>query len=232
MSILNDSPFLMYSDGNGNIFEDTSLFVVGRSGWDAYRRLVKHYEPKQVTRSVVWRAQLLKADLCSEGDSKFLVNFYAWEANVLEYERQNGDRLSDRDRCGVVLISCPEDLKTHLSSRVDTHESFKLMREIIESFYVQRMKWDGGGGIGAPTPMDVNAILPAGGKGGGKGDKKKIEDLKKKKDKERREKQQANKKSKKGGGKGAADAKGTAGATPLSFQLSPERANCNEAPLD
>ena len=35
-----------------------------RSGWDAYRRLVKHYEPKQVTRSVVWRAQLLKADLC------------------------------------------------------------------------------------------------------------------------------------------------------------------------
>ena len=26
----------MYSDGNGNIFEDTSLFVVGRSGWDAY----------------------------------------------------------------------------------------------------------------------------------------------------------------------------------------------------
>jgi pyruvate-formate lyase-activating enzyme len=29
------SPFLLYSDGKGNIFEDTSLFVVGRSGWDA-----------------------------------------------------------------------------------------------------------------------------------------------------------------------------------------------------
>jgi hypothetical protein len=28
-------PFLLYSDGKGNIFEDTSLFVVGRSGWDA-----------------------------------------------------------------------------------------------------------------------------------------------------------------------------------------------------
>lgn len=26
----------MYSDGQGNIFEDTSLYVVGRSGWDAY----------------------------------------------------------------------------------------------------------------------------------------------------------------------------------------------------
>ena len=36
MSILNHSPYLMYSDGNGNIFEDTSLYVVGRSGWDAY----------------------------------------------------------------------------------------------------------------------------------------------------------------------------------------------------
>ncbi len=28
-------PFLLYSDGNGNIFEDTSLYAVGRSGWDA-----------------------------------------------------------------------------------------------------------------------------------------------------------------------------------------------------
>ncbi len=29
------SPFLLYSDGKGNIFEDTSLYVVGRTGWDA-----------------------------------------------------------------------------------------------------------------------------------------------------------------------------------------------------
>lgn len=29
------SPFVLYSDGKGNIFEDTSLCVVGRSGWDA-----------------------------------------------------------------------------------------------------------------------------------------------------------------------------------------------------
>ncbi len=29
------SPFLMYSDGKGKIFEDTSLYVTGRTGWDA-----------------------------------------------------------------------------------------------------------------------------------------------------------------------------------------------------
>ena len=29
------SPDLLYSDGKGNIFEDTSLYVTGRSGWDA-----------------------------------------------------------------------------------------------------------------------------------------------------------------------------------------------------
>lgn len=29
------SPYVLYSDGNGNIFEDTSLFVTGRTGWDA-----------------------------------------------------------------------------------------------------------------------------------------------------------------------------------------------------
>ena len=30
-----NSPFILYSDGQGNIFEDTSLYVTGRSGWDA-----------------------------------------------------------------------------------------------------------------------------------------------------------------------------------------------------
>src|SRR6187549_486045 len=29
------SPYILYSDGEGNIFEDTSLYVTGRSGWDA-----------------------------------------------------------------------------------------------------------------------------------------------------------------------------------------------------
>ena len=29
------SPFILYSDGEGNIFEDNSLFACGRSGWDA-----------------------------------------------------------------------------------------------------------------------------------------------------------------------------------------------------
>lgn len=35
MQQLKDSPFLMYSDGMGNIFEDTTLYVTGRTGWDA-----------------------------------------------------------------------------------------------------------------------------------------------------------------------------------------------------
>src|SRR5438067_1003047 len=29
------SPYLLYSDGKGNIYEDTSLYALGRSGWDA-----------------------------------------------------------------------------------------------------------------------------------------------------------------------------------------------------
>src|ERR1700721_716540 len=35
MSKLNQSPYILYSDGKGNIFEDISLYVTGRSGWDA-----------------------------------------------------------------------------------------------------------------------------------------------------------------------------------------------------
>lgn len=33
---ITESPYLLYSDGNGNIFEDTSLYAVGRAGWDAF----------------------------------------------------------------------------------------------------------------------------------------------------------------------------------------------------
>ncbi|MBC8034472.1 MAG: radical SAM protein [Chitinophagaceae bacterium] len=33
--ILDKSPFILYSDGNGKIFEDQSLYAAGRTGWDA-----------------------------------------------------------------------------------------------------------------------------------------------------------------------------------------------------
>lgn len=32
---LKQSPYILYSDGKGNIYEDTSLYTTGRSGWDA-----------------------------------------------------------------------------------------------------------------------------------------------------------------------------------------------------
>ncbi len=31
-----NNPFLLYSDGEGNIFEDETLYAVGRAGWDAF----------------------------------------------------------------------------------------------------------------------------------------------------------------------------------------------------
>jgi hypothetical protein len=34
--MLSQSPYLLYSDGNGNIYEDETLYSVGRAGWDAF----------------------------------------------------------------------------------------------------------------------------------------------------------------------------------------------------
>jgi Radical SAM superfamily len=34
--MLTSSPFLLYSDGDGNIFEDLTLYAMGRAGWDAF----------------------------------------------------------------------------------------------------------------------------------------------------------------------------------------------------
>ena len=33
--VLKASPYLLYSDGKGKIFEDLTLYATGRSGWDA-----------------------------------------------------------------------------------------------------------------------------------------------------------------------------------------------------
>lgn len=33
---LTHSPYLLYSDGKGNIFEDDTLYALGRAGWDAF----------------------------------------------------------------------------------------------------------------------------------------------------------------------------------------------------
>ncbi|NSL87459.1 radical SAM protein [Chitinophaga sp. Mgbs1] len=34
--MLKQTPYILYSDGKGNIFEDTTMHVTGRSGWDAW----------------------------------------------------------------------------------------------------------------------------------------------------------------------------------------------------
>ena len=43
--MLSESPFILYSDGKGNIFEDTTLYSTGRSGWDALPIPVEEWIP-------------------------------------------------------------------------------------------------------------------------------------------------------------------------------------------
>ncbi len=45
MSQPKHSPYILYSDGKGNIFEDTSLLVVGRAGWDAMPISIEEWIP-------------------------------------------------------------------------------------------------------------------------------------------------------------------------------------------
>lgn len=43
MSVLTQSPYILYSDGKGNIFEDTTLYAAGRAGWDAFEVPVEEW---------------------------------------------------------------------------------------------------------------------------------------------------------------------------------------------
>lgn len=42
---LTQSPYILYSDGNGNIYEDETLYALGRSGWDALEVTVDEWIP-------------------------------------------------------------------------------------------------------------------------------------------------------------------------------------------
>ncbi len=42
---LNSSPYILYSDGKGNISEDQSLYATGRSGWDALPIAIDEWIP-------------------------------------------------------------------------------------------------------------------------------------------------------------------------------------------
>ncbi len=42
---LTESPYLLYSDGEGNIFEDETLYALGRTGWDAIPVPVEDWIP-------------------------------------------------------------------------------------------------------------------------------------------------------------------------------------------
>lgn len=41
--MINKRPYLLYSDGKGNIFEDQTLYATGRSGWDAFEVPVQEW---------------------------------------------------------------------------------------------------------------------------------------------------------------------------------------------
>lgn len=43
MSELKQSPYILYSDGKGNIFEDKTLYAAGRAGWDAFEVPVEEW---------------------------------------------------------------------------------------------------------------------------------------------------------------------------------------------
>jgi len=51
---LTESPYLLYSDGEGNIFEDETLYVVGRAGWDAYPLPEEDWIPLRNSRRPCW----------------------------------------------------------------------------------------------------------------------------------------------------------------------------------
>ena len=132
-------------------------------GLEAWRCLVKEYEPAVATRYCAVLAALLTPVWTETGG--FMEQLVEWERRLRQYEAMAGEKLSDALKCAVVTAKAPHRVKDFLRlSPTDLTGNYGQLREAIRNFLAKgRVYTADGTGVDA---MEVGAVLPI--KGGGK----------------------------------------------------------------
>ena len=134
-----------------------------RSGFEAWRRLTKEFEGRDLVRSTMWRSQLLQWNLMASGEDQYFTQFKAFLKQCDELSRQTGQELSDNDKLGVVLLHKPASLSQAMTLVPQVVKSWELMRNMVETHYEDVAK------ITATVPPDAMQVGFVSNKGSGKG---------------------------------------------------------------
>ena len=110
----------------------------GDNGFEAWRLLVKRYEPAERNRAF----GLLNSVLQHRFDSKdILTSLSEWEERTRSYERSSGEKLPDGVLIATILNGIADPLKTHLQVNSNRFATYAELRVIIEDYFSSKKIW-------------------------------------------------------------------------------------------
>ena len=83
--------------------------VKDKNGYALWQKLVHHYEPKTLSKGLVWRRQLLNP-VFPKAEADFQAALQDWESALAEYIEETGREFEDEDKRGVLLEMAPANI--------------------------------------------------------------------------------------------------------------------------
>ena len=107
------------------------------SGVQAFRDLVRRYNPRWEARSLKQLPEIMHFDFGQEpaGVTHRMIVF---ERFIAESETSSGEALGVQVECAVFLERVPPELRTHLLLTCGLRQDYAIMRQTVESYSVAR----------------------------------------------------------------------------------------------
>ena len=139
------------------------------NGLEAWRLLCREFQPRVGGRFATMLRAILRPDWwLNEPD--FRRALAVWDGQVLTYDAQSGEPLSERIKTAVIMEFAPKHVSELLAlSPPETRDSYPLLRDALRSLSdANRVYSHAGFGapLGGPAPMDTSAAIAAAAMGG------------------------------------------------------------------
>ena len=110
--------------------------VKGRNGYEAWRLLVREFEPKKASRKLGLLTNILKPAFKPDQDvNKWRENYTKWLQDVDHYETTAETPLDPTIKIAVVIEHVPGDLQTHLQVNGASYENdFEKLHNMVASY--------------------------------------------------------------------------------------------------
>eukprot|EP00971_Amphidinium_carterae_P349415 6491008-Amphidinium_carterae.1 len=148
-----------------------------RNGFEAWRLLVREYEPQQAASKLTLLSELLRAAELNDLDpERYQSALMRWEEKIRRYEQMPGEKPGETAsfpedvRRAILLEKAPVAMQAYLRVQMTERTTFAELKDRVES-YLRSLKASSPGG---PTAMDIGAVTAhtpqpqRGGKGGTK----------------------------------------------------------------